>query len=110
MANVTLNMDEHIFITFEPLNELEEVILSDYKPGSLELLVNEPTFIEIEDIDGNELMKKVTPLLDGVVTISHTIRGKKNDNLIVGNDVSIQVNGFTAVASEMTFSPVQTNS
>jgi hypothetical protein len=43
-------------------------------------------------------------------TISHTIRGKKNDNLIQGNSVSIQVNGFTAVASEMTFSPVQTNS
>ncbi len=109
MANVTLNMDEHIFITFEPLNELEEVILSDYKPGSLELLVNEPTFIEIEDIDGNELMKKIIPLLDGVVTIGHTMRGKKNDNLITGQPVSIQVNGYTAVASRAVFSPVQTN-
>ena len=110
MADVTLEMNEHIFIQVTPKDEQGNPILSDYKPGSLEITVDEPTLILIEDIPGNELLKKVTPLLDGVVTINHTIRGKKNDNLIVGNDVSIQVNGFTAVASEMTFSPVQTNS
>ena len=110
MADVTLEMNQHIFIQVTPKDEQGNPILSDYKPGSLEVTVDEPTLILIDDIPGNELMKKVTPLLDGVVTINHTIRGKKNDNLIVGNDVSIQVNGFTAVASEMTFSPVQTNS
>ena len=107
MADVTLEMNQHIFIQVTPKDEQGNPILSDYKPGSLEVTVDEPTLILIDDIPGNELMKKVTPLLDGVVTINHTIRGKKNDNL---NDVSIQVNGFTAVASEMTFSTVQTNS